>query len=217
MSLLDGTRLPCSARCPTVRWLVAVAAALGKTNEAPAIPARRGWGDSERRTPAGSHGRCASASTARWGSHRPRPLSATGPAASGSRPSGASAVVREPAWPPRQADRPRLRFDATARRRQSMSLLDGTRLPCSARCPTVRWLVAVAAPVSWQIHVVSCTIDRRFPYITFAKLNNLDQLGIGMHRPAIAKKKSNRPSTFELPKPKPWRGPEPEFMRVEWK
>ena len=45
---------------------------------------------------------------------------------------------------------------------------------------------------------------------------HLDQLGIGMHRPAMAKKKGNKLSAFELPKPKPWRGPEPEFNRLEW-
>lgn len=45
----------------------------------------------------------------------------------------------------------------------------------------------------------------------------LDQLGIGMHRPAAPKKKSNNTSASEQPKPRPWRGPEPEFIRLDWR
>jgi len=159
------------------RWLVRPAARAdvrepGRTTAVAATPARRGWGDSGRRTPGGSPGRCVSASTARWGSRRPSLPSAAGPAASGIRPSEASAADQGLVWPPRPPVRLRPRFDTTARRRRWKFRLDATPLPSSDRCPAVASPVAVAAPVSWRIHGVSCTIDRRFSYITFAKLNS---------------------------------------------
>jgi len=70
----------------------------------------------------------------------------------------------------------RLRLDANGRRRQSRCRLDVTPLPWSGRCSTVPWPVVAVAPTSWQIHVVSCSMYRRFPYITFAKLNNSEKV-----------------------------------------
>jgi len=143
----------------------------GRTNATPATPATHGWDDTGRRTPGGPPGRCVSASTVRWDSRRPWPLSAAVPATADIPASGAFVAGQGPVLPPALPVRPRLWLDASGKRRRSKSRPDGTPLPSSGRCSTVPWPVAAASPMSSQIRVVSYSIDRRFPYITFAKLN----------------------------------------------
>jgi hypothetical protein len=46
---------------------------------------------------------------------------------------------------------------------------------------------------------------------------HLDQLGIGMRRPAAPKMQSGKQSAVERLPPRPWRGPDPEFVRLEWR
>ena len=169
--LYAATGIASSARPLPRRVARAAVGAPGRTTATPAKPARHGWGGSGRQTPARSPGRSASTSTARWGSRGLWPLSATTPAAAGIRSWGACAAGREQASPPRPPGPPRPSPDATDRRKQLRCQLDATPLPWSGRFPTVPWPVADATPTSSQIHVVSCGMYRRFPYITSAKLN----------------------------------------------